>query len=451
MDTPKASIIILVWNGIAYIEACLQAVLAQDYANFEVIVVDNASSDSSADFVAERFPQVKLVCNSENVGFSAGNNIGLRAATGDVLILLNQDTVVHEGWLAALVTALADPTIGLVGCKMLYPDGTIQHAGAYLYGPRGESDHIGRYEQDTGQYDQAQDVEFVTGASIALTRSTLVKIGPLDEGFVPAYYEDTDWCYRARQVGLRVVYCPSAVVTHHESTSIAGAGYVQKAILHYGRLRFLFKHKPLTWLQAEFAPAELDWAGHLGRTIEMMAARDAYLRLVLSLPDIFAFRLQPDSPAHSQKPLEEWAGLLALATKLRAVSLTGEAEVQVNGEPQADPLLSPGAELHWTRLQTHWQIEEHPFQSHVPVVGPGIAAFRQVWNNVSTRWYVLPMIQQQNVFNWAALNLMTTIARDMSLVTDQSTREINILAREVVELRHQLAILEAKLAQVSQK
>ncbi|NIR25415.1 MAG: hypothetical protein GWO10_01480, partial [candidate division Zixibacteria bacterium] len=180
-------------------------------------------------------------------------------------------------------------------------------------------------------------------------------------------------------------------------------------------------------------------------TVEMMAARDAYLRLVLSLPDIFALRLRPDSPAHSQKPLEEWAGLLALATKLRAVSLTGEAEARANGEPQTDPLLSPGAEPHWTGLQTHWQIEERPFQSHVPVVGPGIAAFRQAWNNVSTRWYVLPMIQQQNVFNWATLNLITTIARDMSLVTDQSTREINSLALKVVHLEQKIDTLQRLL------
>ena len=97
----KASVIVLSWNGMDYLEDCLKAVLSQDYAGFEVIVVDNGSTDGSADLVAERFPQVQLIRNERNLGFAAGNNVGLQAATGDVLILLNQDTVVQPGWLAA--------------------------------------------------------------------------------------------------------------------------------------------------------------------------------------------------------------------------------------------------------------------------------------------------------------------------------------------------------------
>ena len=177
----KASVIILTWNGLDYIAACLDAVLAQDYADFEIIVVDNASTDGTADFVAEHYPQVQLIRNERNLGFAAGNNIGMRAATGDVLALLNQDTEVRPGWLEALVEMAVKPDVGIAGCKLLYPDGTIQHAGGRIVDARGSARHIGRGEEDAGQYDAVQDVDFVTGAALALTRATLTRIGPLDE------------------------------------------------------------------------------------------------------------------------------------------------------------------------------------------------------------------------------------------------------------------------------
>ncbi|MBN1487905.1 MAG: glycosyltransferase family 2 protein, partial [Anaerolineae bacterium] len=316
----KASIIIVAWNGIDYLGPCLDSVLKQDTLDFEVIVVDNGSTDGSADFVAEHYPQVQLIRNSQNLGFAGGNNIGLRAASGAALVLLNQDTVVHENWLAALLTPLDDPTVGMVGCKMLYPDGRIQHAGAYIVDARGTPEHIGRYEDDAGQYDEPRDLECVTAAGVALRRSTLARVGPLDEGFYPAYFEDTDWCYRVREAGLRVVYWPDAVLTHYESTSIKEIGYAEKVIYHHGRLRFLFKHKPLDWLQDTLYPAEFSWAESLGRTVEMMAARDAYLRLWLTLPEIFEFRCRlGDSLSVGLDPEEEWAGLVKLVTDLRAL------------------------------------------------------------------------------------------------------------------------------------
>ncbi len=456
----KASIIILVWNGMSYLEACLNAVLAQDYPNFEVIVVDNGSADGSADFVAEQYPQVRLIRNGRNMGFSAGNNIGLRAATGDVLVLLNQDTVVHTGWLAALTQVLADPTIGIVGCKLLYPDGTLQHAGAYVYGVRGESGHTGRHEPDAGQYDQLRDVDFVTGASLGLTRSTFARIGPLDEGFAPAYYEDTDWCYRAREAGLRVVYTPAAVATHYESTSTRPASYIQKAILHYGRLRLLFKHKPVLWLRQEFAPVEMEWAGQLGHTVEMMALRDAYVRLALSLPEILAFRLRSGGIASSEVPQKEWDELLAMVSDLQNVCMEEPLEV-VYAQSERTEERAIGAEVQqahsgqmseldptyssWRRLLAGWEIKEQPFRSDVPVLGKGIAAFREAWNNVATRWYVQPMLQQQVAFNQGAVDIirqMLDSLQDLRRDAAQSARSINTLAMTIAGLQQKIEALE---------
>lgn len=130
------SAIVLSWNGKKYIADCLDALLAQDYAHLELLVVDNGSTDGTPELVAEQYPLVTLIRNGRNLGFAPGNNIGLRAATGDLLVLLNQDTRVQPGCLAALAATFADPSIGVAGCKLLYPDGTIQHAGGYLYGSR---------------------------------------------------------------------------------------------------------------------------------------------------------------------------------------------------------------------------------------------------------------------------------------------------------------------------
>ncbi|MBN1954765.1 MAG: glycosyltransferase family 2 protein [Anaerolineae bacterium] len=460
-----ASVIVLAWNGMDYLPGCLDSLLAQEGVDFEVIVVDNGSSDGSPDLIARQYSQVRLIRNERNLGFAAGNNVGLRAATGDVLVLLNQDTVVHGGWLAALASTANDPAVGIVGCKLLYPDGTIQHAGGYLDGPRGAAHHVGRHEPDEGQYDQPGPADFVTGAAIALSRDALVRIGPLDEGFAPAYFEDADWCYRARAQGLRVLFQPRAVATHYESTSVDVTSEAHKAAYHYGRLRFLFKHQPLPWLQDVFAPAEVAGIRDMQRIDEMMAIREACLRLLFSLAEIAAFRQQPGRDA-----LAEWAALQALVAQLRAACLPdrppeslyaqlGHTAQHAAGRqileqaasadqappPAAPPAAepppdAPGNDL-LERLQAQWKIEERPFRSAVPLVGPGIAAFRDAWNKIATRWYVLPLLQQQNELNYAVALLLAELfqrhhslaelfQRQHSLISDVFGRQDALAAQQ---------------------
>ncbi len=322
----KASVIVLSWNGMEYLADCLDAVLAQEYPDFEVIVVDNGSSDGSADFVERQYPSVRLIRNERNLGFAAGNNIGLLAATGDVLVLLNQDTVVEPGWLETLVTALEDPTIGMVGCKLLYPDGTIQHAGGRIVDSRGSSRHIGRGEPDTGQYDTMEEVEFVTGAALAVSRDTFARVGPLDEGFAPAYYEDTDWSYRVRKAGLRVVYCPTAVATHFESPSLEMGAYSHHVFFHYGRLRFLLKHQTLDWLWDQFAPAEASGIRAMSRGNELMAVRQACLRMLFDLPEVARYRTDAEGV------VDEWNSLLSLVIDLRAACVQAGADPYLTEE-----------------------------------------------------------------------------------------------------------------------
>ena len=238
----NASIIILTWQGMPYITACLDAVYAQTYARFDVIVVDNASTDGTADFVAAHYPQAQLIRNTRNAGFAAGSNVGIRVAQGDVIVLLNQDTVVEREWLAAIMQAMQQPGVGIVGCKCLYPDGRIQHAGGYLARPSAQPQHYGCGEVDHGQYDESRDVEFVTGAALAISRAALYTIGELDADLSPAYFEDTDWCFRARAAGYAVRYEPTARLTHHDGGSMKRESQIMA--YHRGRVGFALKHWP---------------------------------------------------------------------------------------------------------------------------------------------------------------------------------------------------------------
>ncbi len=405
MIEPKASVIVLAWNGIDYLKPCLNSVLAQDYTNLEVIVVDNGSTDGSAELVAQHCPQVRLIRNDRNLGFASGNNVGLLAATGDILVLLNQDTEVRPGWLAALVSTLTDPTIGLVGCKLLYPNGTLQHAGGSLYGSRGESCHLGRHMPDDGRFDQLADSDFVTAAALAISRSALTAIGLLDEEFSPAYYEDTDWCYRARAAGFRVVYQPHAVALHHESTTTEASSFLQKLALSQGRLRFVFKHYPLDRLIKEFVPAESAWVAATELDEDTMAVRRAYHNTMLRLPGISSFR--------GCTP-EETKVLLELLIGLRSAPL---------------------------ELVLHSQtIQEHPFTSQVPVVGKMIVAVRSLWNSVATKWYVRPMLQQQNVFNAQVANYLSLLSLDVA----ENIRELTDLAERIAEMRSSVSAGERR-------
>src|SRR5688572_30625035 len=133
MTPLRTSVVIPAWNGERHLEACLQALLAQGDAPDEVIVVDNASVDGSATVVREQFPSVRLICNETNLGFSGGCNVGIAAAQGEIVVLLNQDAVVEAGWLQALMEAMhSEPAVGIAGGKAFYPDGRLQHAGGFL-------------------------------------------------------------------------------------------------------------------------------------------------------------------------------------------------------------------------------------------------------------------------------------------------------------------------------
>ncbi|MDD5317640.1 MAG: glycosyltransferase family 2 protein [Candidatus ainarchaeum sp.] len=245
------SVVIANCNGKSMLRPCLSA-LAKHGKGVEVIVVDNGSSDGSRQMVEDLFPGVVLEKNRENMGFAKASNQGIRRASGEFVVLMNNDVEVGPGWQAGLLDAARQGKAGIAGGKLLFPDGRIQHAGCMVR-PWG-IERIGYGERDDGRFDARREVDYVTGALMLVKREVIEKIGLLDEEFSPAYYEETDYCWRARKAGFRVVYAPETVAIHGESGTSAGLGgrfYLREK----NRVRFMLKNYPVGWLLAA-APFE---------------------------------------------------------------------------------------------------------------------------------------------------------------------------------------------------
>jgi GT2 family glycosyltransferase len=281
----SASVIVINWNGAAYLDACLEALLAQIGAGDEILVVDNDSTDGSVELLRSRFPSIQVVCNARNLGYAGGANAGLRRARGDLFILVNPDVEVHPGWLGALKEALQEERVGVAGCKLYYPDGrTIQHAGGIINFPLAAADHYGYRQRDEGQWDRGRAVDYVTGAALALRRDVLDRVGFFDEGFCPAYYEEVDFCFRARDAGYQVRYVPTAVATHHEHAALGEESYSYIRYFHRNRLRFVLKHRGPRWFLEEFVPAERAWVREGVPSRARRTFGSVYLEVLLDYP-----------------------------------------------------------------------------------------------------------------------------------------------------------------------
>ncbi len=238
--SPRASVVIPVYNHFAHTLACLRAIAAHPpVVAFEIIVVDDGSSDDTAACL----PQIIGVRHhrrARNGGFIAACNDGASLARGDILVFLNNDTVPQAGWLDSLVGTLdAEPDAGLVGAQLVYPDGRLQEAGGVVFAD-GSSWNYGRFES-TGdpRFSYLRDVDYLSGAAIAIPRALFAQLGGFDARYAPAYYEDTDLAFGVRAAGKRVIYQPGARVVHDEgTTSGTDIGSGAKAYQARNRERF---------------------------------------------------------------------------------------------------------------------------------------------------------------------------------------------------------------------
>jgi GT2 family glycosyltransferase len=222
MRLPKASIIIVNTNELDDLKRCLPTVLNQQYDEYEILVMDNASTDGSVEYIQEHFPGVRLIENGDNLGYAGANNAGFANATGDVLAVLNPDTTVEPDWLSELVRALeSSPNAGLATSKVLLMDDTnrinacgnqITFAGITVCRGLG---------QPADSYNQLEAVSAVSGAAFAIKRSVLEQIGPFDDGFF-IYYEDTDLSLRAALAGYRCLYVPGSIAYHDYALRLSG-------------------------------------------------------------------------------------------------------------------------------------------------------------------------------------------------------------------------------------
>ena len=261
-DKVEVSIIIPVFNQFHFTQACLASVQEHrgSYA-IEVIVVDDGSADATADFVP-RMKGIVYLRNETNAGFVGSCNRGAAQARGEYLLFLNNDTTVKQGWLDALLeTFQLEPRAGLVGSKLLFPDGRLQEAGGIIWRD-GSGWNYGKFDDPKKpEYNYLRDVDYCSAACVMIPKSLFESTGGFDTRYAPAYYEDTDLSFKVRQNGYKVLYQPLSEVIHYEGAT-GGTDISTGAKRHQELNRTTFA---TTWA-AELAakPANGDVANYFG-------------------------------------------------------------------------------------------------------------------------------------------------------------------------------------------
>ncbi len=273
MDSPRLDVLIVVvsYNSLSYLHGCLSALPAACQGiTWHAIVVDNASTDGSADLVAQQFPSVELIASKENLGFPRGNNVGLNGFDARHALLLNPDTEAKPLSITRLVQFLdANPKAGACGPRLLNTDGSLQPNGGMLPSPVWEffvATGIRRLAPTWfnvrfghGQVDFTHtcETENVSGAALMMRGEAIEQVGVLDEGLF-MYYEELDWCLRARRAGWTVHYVNEAEITHHWMGSVRtqswrAAKISAKSSLHYYRKHFSAALFPLVLIAKAFS------------------------------------------------------------------------------------------------------------------------------------------------------------------------------------------------------
>ena len=206
------SIIIVNWNAKTFLKECIESLLSQSFTDYEIILVDNASSDDSVNFIKEHFPQVKIIQNKDNVGFAEGNNIGIKNSTGNIIALFNPDAVADKKWLSILVDTLqSSEKIAATTGKMYYLGDKYGKDAVFCTWSK-----IAPYSATPTNFYENEPlakVDYLSGAAMVIKRDVLDKIGLMDSDYF-LYFEETDLCARMIRAGYDLMYVPDAIVWH---------------------------------------------------------------------------------------------------------------------------------------------------------------------------------------------------------------------------------------------
>jgi hypothetical protein len=246
--TPRVALLVLSYNGVDLTLNCLASLCRSDYPQLDVILVDNASQDNTVEAVRAAFPQVHVIPLRENLGYAAGNNVGIQAALdwgADYVFLINNDTTLEADCVSILVrTAQANPRIGMLG-PMVYTweEGhVISSAGGVVDWHSADAYNLGAGEVDRGQYPAGQ-VDFINGCGLMVTRAAIERAGMLDTKFF-MYWEETDWCLRVRKAGFDVWFEPAARMRHKAPIHHQDLGPTTLYYVTRNRLLFCARHAP---------------------------------------------------------------------------------------------------------------------------------------------------------------------------------------------------------------
>lgn len=347
-NIPKFSILVLCYNKASFTIRCLEALFKNTtYPNYEVIVVDNASVDETPAVLETFGSRIRFVHSSTNLGFVGGNNFAAAYASGDYIVFLNNDTEPQMGWLTELYNMFQrDAHVGAVGSMLVYPNGVLQEAGGVIF-----SDATGwNYGRNSGANSSlfrfAREVDYCSGAALAVRGDLFRKLSGFDQRFAPAYWEDTDLCFGIRKLGFKVMYCPTSKVVHHE-------GITSGTDLNSGFKKFQVTNTP---------KFKEKWGKELARQYPpdtklryQFSNRKCGKRILIidDLPPL------PDRAAGSLRLYHTVRQMLALGYQVTYVHLTAlgldEAAVKHMDEYRAQ-----GVEFIWFEYERWWELRNTP-------------------------------------------------------------------------------------------
>ena len=283
------TIVIPNWNGKDMLENCLENIREYtDYNNYRIVVVDNGSSDGSVDMIKNEFNNILLIENEENRGFGPANNQAFdQYPNTEYFLLLNNDIrITEKGWLTKFVNITEDKSADIVGCRLEYPDGSLQHGGAFI---RPGWLPVKQIKSDTEpvirRYGQkVWEPDYVTGAAFLIRKEVIDSLQGFDEVFVPAYFEETDLCMRAKNNGYRILYTPSPSLIHVESKTASD----MPTYWFHNQLRFVILNFPLHWIMIQIVFQIRAIASHLynGRSLSSI-----YLPVISNIHFLIVHRI----------------------------------------------------------------------------------------------------------------------------------------------------------------